>query len=278
MRLIDQSTEYWGLCPSNFEDTVARIEAAGRVCYRSEPAGDPEKFINTKLLRPNPPHFSVLEHSNVVGKLSSLRGDDLRVLEKFNSRWIEKEYDESRNLYLFGNLRAWMEVLNTRDMRFALNEIADSGLEILPPDQQPRNMQRVTVKLTTDRAVLAEITRHRNDVGFSVQSQRYVDYAGEVCYIKPSWYDQTINEQARQAFWTSCFDNEFQYNRLRSYNLAPQDARVVLNNQTATEIVMTAYLPQWDWMFKLRTAPAAYPQMRRVMKMVHDAFIEEGLV
>lgn len=248
-------------------------------CYRSEPSGDPEKFINTRLLKPNPPHFSVLEHSNVVGFLRHPQYHTaMKLAHKFKSRWVNIEFSADDNLFIYGNLRAWMEVLDTRDMQHALKTIEGHGLTILPPEQQPRHMQRVTVKLTTDRAVLAEITRHRNDVGFSVQSQRYVDYVGEVCYIKPSWYDSTDNEQARQAFWTSCFDNEFQYKRLRSYSLAPQDARVVLNNQTATVIVMTAYLPQWDWMFKLRKAPAAYPQMRNLMTSVYDYFSAEGLV
>lgn len=263
---------------------VVCVRVGGRIiwtgnCYRSEPAGDPEKFINTKLLKPDPPHFSVLEHSNVVGYVWQPSYASLQWLSTtFKSRWITVEVDQNDDLFIYGNLRAWMEALNTKDMRHTMATIESSGLKILAPEQQPRDMQRVTVKLITDRAVLAEITRHRNDVGFSVQSQRYVDYNKEVCYIKPSWYETSGNEQARQALWTACFDNEFQYRRMRSYGLAPQDARVVLNNQTATEIVMTAYMTQWDWILKLRRPKAAYPQMRGLMDAVYSTFAEAGLV
>jgi thymidylate synthase (FAD) len=49
----------------------------------------------------------------------------------------------------------------------------------------------VTVKITTDRAALAQLTRHRL-ASFSVESQRYVDYSGDddkFQVIKPDYVD-----------------------------------------------------------------------------------------
>ena len=48
----------------------------------------------------------------------------------------------------------------------------------------------------------------------------------------------------------------------------PQEARAVLPNSLKTEVVMTANLREWRHFFKLRTAPAAHPQMREVAKML----------
>ena len=44
----------------------------------------------------------------------------------------------------------------------------------------------------------------------------------------------------------------------------PQEARSVLPNSLKTEVVMTANLREWRHFFKLRTAPAAHPQMQEV--------------
>ena len=44
----------------------------------------------------------------------------------------------------------------------------------------------------------------------------------------------------------------------------PQEARSVLPNSLKTEVVMTANLREWRHFFKLRTAPAAHPQMREL--------------
>lgn len=278
MRIIDQEVEFWGVCPHEYQPMIERIEKAARVCYRSEPAGDPETFINTRLLRPTPPHFSVLEHSNLVGRvIDPSYHVHMRLASRFKSKWIQFHYMENDILYICGNLRAWMEVLQTRNMADVFTAFEQNGLEIVPPELQPRETKRVTVKLITDRAVLAEITRHRDDTAFSVQSQRYVDYKDQVYYIKPAWYDDA-GDNVQLYFHNACIQNEYDYKRLRTFGLLPQDARAVLSNQVATEIVMTAFLPQWDWILNLRRSKAAYPQMRLAMNSVYNHFSREGMV
>ena len=46
---------------------------------------------------------------------------------------------------------------------------------------------------------------------------------------------------------------------------SPQEARTVLPNSLKTEIVVTMNLREWRHFFKLRTAPAAHPQMRELV-------------
>ena len=277
MQIIDQSVELWGLCPSVYERTIKRVERAARVCYRSEPKEDSAEQFVAKRMAPETPHSAIMEHSNIVAVIS-IPPDALwllRLSEAYASRWINQEIKEDA-LYLYGNLRAFMERMETRNPKQVYENLSTAGFTLVPPESQPRHMKRVTVKLITDRAILAEITRHRNDVGFCVQSQRYVDYLKEILYIKPSWYDGAPGA-VRDFFYNACSENEKQYRRLREYNLPPQHARTVLNNQTATEIVMTAYLPQWDFMFNLRRAPSAYPQMIEIMDEVHSNFQQAGL-
>lgn len=284
MRLIDQEVQVWGSCPS-FLDGAERvfewIERAGRVCYRSEPSEKvtAEHFVK-KLLKPTPPHSSVLEHSNLVIQ-RSVEGmsvsDLISLYTKYKSRWINARSNES-GLVFWGNLRAFMETLPVgRDVREVLMEVHNDGFVITRPELHGRELNRVTVCLKTDRAVLAEITRHRDDVAFSVESQRYVDMS-DVTFVRPYWLD-TASPIAGQVFFNACYEVEKNYRFLRtSGDLPPQAARSLLNNQVLTIIVMTAYIPEWEWIFNLRRSTAAYPQMRILMDMVHEEFVKKGFI
>ena len=46
----------------------------------------------------------------------------------------------------------------------------------------------------------------------------------------------------------------------------PEEARSVLPNSLKTEVVMTANLREWRHILKLRTSPAAHPQIREIME------------
>lgn len=268
MRLVDQEVEIWGECPYAKGSAYAWIERAARICYNTEPTlkTSPIQFIKSKLLAHEIPHSAMLEHSNIVVRPPREMFNQIyNILNWGVNRWLSLTVDSERNIIIYGNLRAWMEKLEVKDPEEVYDCIDNKyGWERLTNDQLPHEMRRVTAKLITDRAVLAEITRHRNDVGFAVQSQRYVDYKKGIDYIKPSWFE-SADSHVQNLFINSCERNEWDYTQLREAELSPQHARTVLSNQAKTVIVMTAYLPQWEWMLKLRTGSGAYPQMRNLM-------------
>lgn len=68
MRIGKQQVEL--LNPQSYEELTEKIEIAGRVCYQSEPKGDPEKFIRMIIKRG---HESVLEHGSLTFKLRTNR-------------------------------------------------------------------------------------------------------------------------------------------------------------------------------------------------------------
>lgn len=68
MRIGKQQVEL--LSPQSYEELTEKIEIAGRVCYQSEPKGDPEKFIRMIIKRG---HESVLEHGSLTFKLRTNR-------------------------------------------------------------------------------------------------------------------------------------------------------------------------------------------------------------
>ncbi|MCR8983087.1 FAD-dependent thymidylate synthase [Brevibacillus laterosporus] len=96
------------------------------------------------------------------------------------------------------------------------------------------------------RALLAQLTRHRVGFSFSVQSQRYVrmgssDKTGGFDYVVP----RSINEKGEGAlavFRASMRALQADYDALREAGVPPEDARMVLPNAAATNLVMTVNL------------------------------------
>lgn len=68
MRIGKQKVEL--LNPQSYKEITEKIEIAGRVCYQSEPKGDPEKFIRMIIKRG---HESVLEHGSLTFKVKTNR-------------------------------------------------------------------------------------------------------------------------------------------------------------------------------------------------------------
>lgn len=116
------------------------------------------------------------------------------------------------------------------------------------------------------RALLAQLTRHRVGFSYSVQSQRYVkmgggDKSGGFDYVLPPCgldgiettskqlhYDKDKNETywqtltAQEVFEGAMRDIQGVYDRLRDAGVPAEDARAVLPNAAATNLVMTANL------------------------------------
>ncbi|QGI02970.1 FAD-dependent thymidylate synthase [Bacillus subtilis] len=108
------------------------------------------------------------------------------------------------------------------------------------------------------RALLAQLTRHRVGFSFSVQSQRYVrmgsdDKIGGFDYVLPDKVKTCTKEldlfgggdalfNAREIFENALRDIQDAYDHLREMGVPAEDARAVLPNAAATNLVMTANL------------------------------------
>lgn len=124
----------------------------------------------------------------------------------------------------------------------------------------------ITVKFVCDRGVSHEIVRHRM-ASYCQESTRYCNYSkdafgSEITVIRPSFL--TEGTPGWQYWKVACRMAEKSYFELLDWGCTPQEARAVLPTSLKTEVVMTANLREWRHFFKLRTAPAAHPQMREV--------------
>ena len=123
----------------------------------------------------------------------------------------------------------------------------------------------LSVKFVVDRGVSHEIVRHRL-FSFAQESTRYCNYSkgkfgNEITFINPCFWDS----YDKYAIWmNACEGMEKMYLKLLKAGATPQEARTVLPNSTATELVVTGNYREWRHFLKLRTDKAAHPQMREV--------------
>jgi thymidylate synthase (FAD) len=95
------------------------------------------------------------------------------------------------------------------------------------------------------RALLAQLTRHRVGFSYSVQSQRYVkfgsnDRSGGFEYVIPD--KVAINKMALPMFEAYMNAIQKMYDELREVGISAEDARAVLPQASACNLVMTANL------------------------------------
>jgi thymidylate synthase (FAD) len=123
-----------------------------------------------------------------------------------------------------------------------------------------------TVRFICDRGVSHELVRHRL-CAFTQESTRYCNYYKKgIQFIKPCF----LVPGSKQWFlWEKAMVYaEKAYNEMIQIGMTPQEARSVLPNSLKTEIVVTANMREWRHILKLRTSPAAHPQMQQVMNIL----------
>lgn len=133
-----------------------------------------------------------------------------------------------------------------------------------------------TILFVCDRGVSHELVRHRL-CAFSQESIRYCNYGKtgrfdtQISVIQPPG----LHGETKTDWASTCDIAEEVYKVMIGDGCAPQIARSVLPTCLKTEIATTANLREWRHILKLRTAPAAHPQMREIMVMAAKLLVAE---
>ena len=297
INMIDHKVTPWGEVPTVGDNTdwLRWIEKAGRTCYKSDHKISDTSYNKFVYNIWKSGHGSVLEHSNLVIRSAYHPGNPMKAKQSIlaiigDNDFINVHIDAG-HVYVGGNFRAWAEMMAvfpvdnsviTTAMNMLKNILVmfkdicfgNKFIVINNSKDVPVPLKMFTYHLLQDRAFLAEITRHRVDIAFSVESQRYVNYEEGVAFIKPYWYDKA-DLIIKEVFINSLAASEHIYKRLVK-EMKPQAARGVLPNATATQIIMTATAPEWGHIMHLRRAGGAHPDMRRAMNHVYDWIISNS--
>ena len=273
---------------------VVRLEACGRICYKSEGLIDEHSALPFVKKIAEHGHNSVMEMAVVTlgVQCSGAQFDALLALEP-RYLFIDRSGSELlitasirslRELYQRAGkneLVAAMVAFMVTDHSYLFEGVWDGGRET-SGDIKVRKLDLAEVdaltgeilakhrfmgvKFIINRAVTHEIVRHR-PCSFLQESQRYCRYSqdkfdNQVTFIKPMFYKEGTEEF---ALWQKAMeDTEKIYLKLLDSS-TPQAARTVLPNSCKTEIIVYCNLAEWRHIFKLRTTPAAEPSMREVM-------------
>ena len=129
-----------------------------------------------------------------------------------------------------------------------------------------------TCALPISRGFTHELVRHRL-ASYTQESTRYVDESDFRVVIPPDKdSDEKLvelslpnKEKIKISFGEWINLNEQMYRGLRKVGWIPQDARQILPIGIKSQIVITANLREWRHIFKLRCAPDAHWEIRRVI-------------
>lgn len=286
------------------QSMVTRIEACGRICYKSEDKITAESagpFVRGILKRK---HNSVAEMAVLTLRINGASEDDLNGFFRTVPKYCSVDELGDGELILTASVRAFRELyifnpevklinditsfLGNRYPEFFFDVVPEGGwaaessvrIEKVPLDDVDRlspellaKHRHIAVKIITNRAVTHEIVRHR-PCAYLQESQRYCSYdkdqfGNEVTFIKPMFY---ADDSKEYELWEQAMvDTEKIYLELLN-NSTPQAARTVLPNSCKTEIIVFANLTQWRHIFKLRTPSTAEPSMREIMIPLQKEF------
>ncbi len=272
-----------------------RLEACGRICYRSEERIEPGSARPFVQRIAEHGHNSVLEMAVVHFRLRC-RPEEQRQLFAAQPRYLVIDQSDD-GLLVTGSIRAFRELAANREgglllmamvaqlateepQLFARQVTADQpplpeGVEVvrlsladvekLPAELLLRH-RFVSVRMVVNRAVTHELVRHR-PCSFLQESQRYCRYSedkfsNQVTFIKPLFFDPESDEY---RIWQEAMElTENRYLKLLETS-SPQAARTVLPNSCKTEIIVYCNLAEWRHILALRTSAGAEPSMRQIM-------------
>jgi thymidylate synthase (FAD) len=274
---------------------VVRLEACGRICYKSEELISTDSALPFVKKIAAHGHNSVLEMAVVTLLVTGeLQQESLFALQP---KYLVVDRHED-GLLVTGSVRAFRELCGHASRNRLVSamvgflagrhpylfegvvgpasELSDSDgiiVEKVPlsaVDQLPGQLllrhRYIGVKFVVNRAVTHELVRHR-PCSFLQESQRYCRYSqdkfgNQVSFIKPLFFKEG---SAEYELWLRAMaETEKIYLQLLETS-TPQAARTVLPNSCKTEIITYCNLVQWRHIFSLRTIPAAEPSMREIM-------------
>lgn len=128
------------------------------------------------------------------------------------------------------------------------------------------------------RTLLAQLTRHRIGISYSVQSQRYVKLSSEsksegFDYMVPSKIQD--NEEALNKYNKFMNHTQEVYDRLISLGIKAEDARYILPNATETNITLTCNLRAFiDLYSKRNNTTHSQKEISDLVELMKEVIVE----
>ena len=141
--------------------------------------------------------------------------------------------------------------------------------------------KRVTVRFVTSNGIAREFTRHRV-FSFAQESTRYCNYTNQAKFGNELTYIHNSNEiniEQKDVYERI----ERCYKNLIASGMKPQMARDILPLALKTELIMTGFVSDWEYLFRLRTSFIAetgkpHPDMSNLCDPLYKEFVKRGFI
>lgn len=268
-------------------DPIEHIAKCASVCYGKDEAKNP-KALYERLKQLG--HLSVFRHESIYAIIpnhdrelkdlalyyASCPYINIHVFDEYTYVSTNKQFIMDNKDYPFIKLIQEYKV-NKHDF-ISIEEHRQITLPML----------RYTFKVITQISTSRELNRVSPN-NITERSTRYVYEDGTIC--KPHWMtDEEVNylnnepifeewcdsHKKASIFRDSCNDSFNKYKLLVDIGMQRQDARGVLPLDTATEVVYTYSIREWEHIIELRADKRAHPNAQIIANMVKDKLQELG--
>lgn len=271
MILIEPKVEL--LKEDNF---YSHVTNCARVCYASNNNSNisDEQFCKNVLIANN--HLSMFRHATIYCKYNKNDWNRYTV-DTFHLAQNINVIDIG-DLYVIMNGQSYLE--------FKRNNIAENLkidshiIKDLP--NELNEYKRFTFKVTTQISTSRELNRVSPN-NIAERSTRYCNYSkdkfdNQICICKPYYYDN-LEIADQLAFINRMYEYEGNYLNRISRGWKPEDAREFLPLCTATEVVYTYNIKEWQRIIDLRyygTTGKPHPNAKIIAGMIRDQLIYLG--
>lgn len=263
MELIEPEVELLSGLDITPESHIARC---ARVCYGRE-YKEPNQEADKKLVEGliNRGHLSMLRHASMyLGHIEDI--PQLLAMRIANSSyWNFNEECASTNLQEFTQSGVEKEPVSVIDNNRFLEKCA----------KHPRlfELYRLTFCITTQISTSRELNRVSPN-NIAERSTRFCSSRGGLAICRPWWIKSPIEDiVSALSYYNLACKAEKTYKTLLLRGMKPEDARGVLPLDTATKVIYTYSVKEWQHILDLRLydkTGKAHPNCHVVMEMVKE--------
>lgn len=280
MNLVYPSVDLW-----EQNDLINHVAQCARVCYASEPKNDDSNVRLVQSLE-NKGHHSMFRHESryfIVRKTS-------------NPEIYKTIYQNLRDFkycpFIAYSVNKGVIYISTNGQFYRELDSICPGFKPLIFDSEVtandfRNtaigyeLMRYTFSVITQISTSRELNRTSPN-NIAEQSTRYVDFGkkGNITICLPHWWDDAswFKKTIHKIYWKSC---ELMYKFLLKLGFLPQDARGVLPLDTATKVVYTYNVDEWEHIIDLRyrhKTGRAHPNAFIIASIINDELEALGYI
>ena len=264
MKIIEPKVELLSEIGISPESHIARCS---RICYgreNKEPNQEAdEKMVNGLIKRG---HKSMLRHASTY--ISDLQ---------YAPKYLQEHIIHSP----YWNYSIGLGCASTNFQEYMQQEIENESvigvinnklLEECIKHSELFKLYRMTFYITTQISTSRELNRVSPN-NIAERSTRYCSSKGDLEICKPWWYDNDKHGLYRRDYTLYCRYAEDGYNILLESGMKPEDARGILPLDTATKVIYTYSIREWQHILDLRLydkTGISHPNCHVVMQMVKD--------